>query len=185
MSDSTIIRVRLDGQRPLIFDRYAGDNNTQLPLYEKVYRNQEGQLTIPAINLYSMLVAENTKSVCRQYMGKKGRSIALAIAGFTNITPDEILILGEGDHPIPYLGEMTPGLKPCYHVARLKGGIPNPKERPQLSLPWALVFQVEYMRNQDCPIAVLETCFRMGGNLGLGTFRPFFGRYQLTEFSYD
>ena len=53
-----------------MFDRYAGDNSTQLPVAEKMYLDSQRRLTLPAVNLFSMLCAENTKSVCRQFFGK-------------------------------------------------------------------------------------------------------------------
>lgn len=39
------IRVQASGVRPMLFDRYAGDNNTQLPPEEKMYLTDQGQLT--------------------------------------------------------------------------------------------------------------------------------------------
>ena len=63
-------KVVLKGLRSLMFDRYAGDNNTQLPVAEKMYLGKDGALMMPALNILSLLVAENTKSVCRQFFGK-------------------------------------------------------------------------------------------------------------------
>ena len=55
------IEVVLKGLRPLMFDRYAGDNNTTLPPEEKMYLEDKNRLILPAINLYSWLTAENSK----------------------------------------------------------------------------------------------------------------------------
>ena len=175
------IQVRLQGLRPMMFDRYAGDNNTQLPIAEKMYLGSDGQLTIPAINIYSLLCAENTKSVCRQFFGKNGKTIALGISSYTNIEPFDINLLGEGDQPIIFNG-FEPPFSKHKAVARLKNGIPNPKERPMLALPWAMEFTCAYQENKFCSLENLRQAFSMGGTLGIGTFRPFFGRYELVVF---
>lgn len=173
------IHVQLEGLRPLMFDRYAGDNSTQLPVAEKMYLTPDGTLTLPALNILSLLVAENTKSVCRQFFGKNGKTIALGISSYTAINPFEILICDDNG-PIQYTGF---GKQISVHkaVARVKGGIPNPKERPVLALPWRMDFDVEYVENKQCTLENLRQAFDMGGILGVGTFRPVFGRYQLSR----
>jgi len=171
------IRVQLSGVRPLMFDRYAGDNATTLQASEKMYLDEQRRLIMPAVNVFSLLAAENTKSVCRQFFGKQGKTIALGISSYCNITPFEIPI--EDDKGwITFTGF---GGQITLHksVARLKNGIPNPKERPMVSLPWRMTFVVEYQENKYCTLENLRQALTMGGTLGLGTFRPYFGRYEL------
>lgn len=187
-SNMTTIKVQLKGIRPLMFDRYAGDNNTQLPVHEKMYLDAGARLIMPALNILSMLTATNTMSVARQFFGRNGKNIALGINAYTNITPFEIPIL-DNDGPIIFKGfgetsYMYAGrLSIVKHVARLKGGIPNPKERPLLDLPWHLEFEIDYQDNKLCTLENLRSAVTMGGTLGLGTFRPIFGRYMLTGWS--
>lgn len=176
---STMIHVQLTGLRPLMFDRYAGDNNTKLQPHEMMYLDSQQRLTMPALNLYSMLCAENTKSVCRQFLGKAGKTIGLGIAGYTSIEPFEIMIKDDSG-PIVF-SKYNGQIYVHNSVARLKGGIPNPKSRPTLALPWSLDFQVNYIDNKFCTRENLRQAFQMGGSLGLGTFRPFFGIYELTK----
>lgn len=178
--DSQTIKITLRGIRPLMFDRYAGDNNTKLPTEEKFYMDGERRLIIPAVNIYSLLCAENTKSVCRQFFGKQGKTIALGIAGYTNIAPFDIPILDNGE-PIVFTG-WNKKVRVHQSVARVKGGIPNPKERPLIDTPWSLSFEVQYVKNTYCTLENLRQAFAMGGSLGLGTFRPYFGGYVLEEF---
>lgn len=173
----TNINVRLQGLRPLMFDRYAGDNNTQLPVAEKMYLNPSAGLIMPALNLFSLLVAENTKSVCRQFFGKNGKTIALGISSYTGISPFEIPICDDNG-PVTFRG-WNEQIFVHKAVARVKGGIPNPKERPVLALPWHVDFTVEYIENKFATLENLRQAFDMGGTMGLGTFRPFFGRYEL------
>lgn len=178
--DAAQIKLKLSGVRPLMFDRYAGDNTTQLPTSEKMYLDSQRRLTMPAINIYSMLVSENTKSVCRQFFGKQGRTIALGIASYTSIDPFDIPIMNDsGQVVFTGFNEM---IYEHRSVARVKGGIPNPKQRPTLSLPWYVEFTMSYQDNKQCTLENLRQALTMGGTLGLGTFRPFFGRYELTRF---
>jgi hypothetical protein len=174
------IHVRLEGLRPLMFDRYAGDNSTQLPTAERMYLDDQDQLTIPALNLFSLLAAENTKSVCRQFFGKQGKTIALGISSYTTIEPMEILLMDDTG-PIRYTG-WNDQIFVHTAVARLPKGIPNPKSRPTVALPWHIEFEVFYTENKHCSYENLRQAFDWGGTLGLGTFRPYFGRYELRRF---
>ena len=180
---NTTIQVQLSGIRPLMFDRYAGDNNTQLQNEEKMYLDEQRRLIMPAVNLYSLLCAENTKSVCRQFFGKNGKTIALGIASYTMIEPFDVPILANGQ-AIVFQG-FSDQIQLHKSVARLAKGIPNPKVRPMLKCPWSLDFSIEYQDNKFCTIENLRQALQMGGTLGLGTFRPFFGRYDLTGWQQD
>jgi hypothetical protein len=175
-----IMQVRLQGIRPMMFDRYAGDNTTSLPNEEKMYLDTNGRLIIPAINIYSLLGAENTKSVCRQFFGKAGKTIALGIASYSTIEPSDIPIMDNKGEI--YFTEFNAQIYLHKAVARLAKGIPNPKERPTLALPWHLDFNIRYIENKYCTLENLRQALDMGGILGLGTFRPYFGRYELERF---
>ena len=179
MNNNKQIHIQLTGLRPLMFDRYAGDNNTKLQPHEMMYLDSKQRLTMPAINLYSMLCAENTKSVCRQFMGKAGKTIALGIAGYTSIDPFEIPIYDDNGQ-VTFIG-YNEQIYVHKSVARLKGGIPNAKSRPTLALPWRIEFDVTYIDNKYCTLENLRQSFQMAGSLGLGTFRPFFGTFEMTE----
>ena len=113
-----------------------------------MYLNEQSQLMIPAINVYSLLTAENSKSVTRQFFGRQGKTIGLGISSYTNIEPFEIPILDD-DGPIVFHG-WNGQLSVRKDVARVKGGIPNPKTRPVLALPWSVAFTVEYQENTYC-----------------------------------
>lgn len=173
------INVEFTGVRPMMFNRYAGDNNTQLPAEDKMYLTADRCLMLPAINLFSLLAAENTKSVCRQFFGKGGRSIGLGIAAFVNIEPFDIPIMSNGKE-VRFVG-WNDQIEKCFHVGRLSKGVPNPVYRPKLNLPWNISFQVSYIENKQCTIENLRSAFSMGGILGIGSFRPYFGRYELTK----
>jgi hypothetical protein len=171
--------VRLEGLRPLMFDRYAGDNNTQLPTADRMYLTNQGHLIIPSINLFSLLAAENTKSVCRQFFGKQSKNIALGISSYVSIEPFDIPLC-DATGQIQFTG-WNGQISEHKAVARLPKGIPNPKTRPVVALPWYIEFDIQYVENRYCTYENLRQAFDWGGTLGLGTFRPYFGRYELVE----
>lgn len=167
----------------MMFDRYSGDNSTALPASEKMYLTPDRLLTMPAINLYSMLCSENN-SVIKTFFGKQGRTIGLGIKSYTSIEPFDIPILDDaGQVKFDGFGGQITLHKA---TARVKKGplfVPQPKERPLLSLPWAVEFTVTYYENKYCTLENLRQAFQFGGILGLGTFRPFFGRYDLAKWA--
>jgi hypothetical protein len=43
-------------------------------------------------------------------------------------------------------------------------------------------FTIDYQDNEHCSIETLRNLFVLGSTIGLGTFRPFFGRYKMGSF---
>jgi hypothetical protein len=53
-----------------------------------------------------------------------------------------------------------------------------------IALPWALEFNMDYTENSDCSVDTLKGLLARSGAIGLGTFRPFFGRFKMTRFEF-
>ena len=67
-------------------------------------------------------------------------------------------------------------------VARLDKGIPNPKERPVLPLPWSLEFDMTIYPNKEIKEQEIKNLLTEGGMaIGLGTFRGVFGKFEVTR----
>jgi len=62
----------------------------------------------------------------------------------------------------------------------LPKGIPNPKTRPMIPNGWSVSFKFELQPNELLNEATLRKMITQGGILGLGTFRPIFGRYTVS-----
>jgi hypothetical protein len=182
-------RVVLKGIKEIMFDRYAGDNTTKLEWTQKIYQVPGTSiLALPAINLSSFLTAHNTNSAPKRLRDKrKYKDIANACLSFTSIN-------GPKDSPsyIPFLRNGEPikvgkfneeydaesGLYLHRSVARLDKGIPNPKERPVLPLPWSIEFTLEIYPNKEIKEQEIRNLFEEGGlAIGLGTFRGVFGKF--------
>lgn len=185
MTTVKTIQCQFKGVRPLMFDRYSGDNGTQLAPQDKMYLTPDGYLTIPAINLYSLLCSELNPSVCNKFFGKQGKSIALGIKSYTTIDPYDIEIHDDTGQ-IQFTGwNEQIGVHRATARVKKSGGlvVPQAKERPLIALPWHIDFSVTYQDNKHCSLENLRQAFEMGGILGIGTFRPYFGRYEVTKWS--
>jgi len=187
LPDITIRRVKLEGFTPIMFDRYAGDNKTQLEPGEKMYFVPGTQtLCLPTMNVMSFLSAQNTDSVAKLIGGRGYKKIAQALLGFVQITPMHIPITREGE-AIEFHGfvddkDKQAGIYVDRRVARLPKGIPNPKVRPVVDLPWELSFTIHIFKNDEFDEKLVKTAFVRGGMaIGLGTYRGLYGKFIVAE----
>lgn len=139
------------------------------------------ELIFPAVNILSFLCAENTKSAVKSFYDKREyKDVAQAILGFVSVDPGEIPITRDGKTPIVFSGLKEGEIELHRSVARLAKGIPNPKQRPLLHLPWQIGFQVALFQNDKIDEEGLRNLFEKGGLLiGLGTFRGVFGKFKV------
>src|SRR5271166_6770507 len=180
-------KVKLCGIADIMFDRYAGDNNTQLEPWQKMYYQPGNSKVIglPAANIMSFLSAHNTNSSPKRLRDKrKYKDIANACLSFVMITPSFIPLSRDGK-PISVgqfkddIDEST-GIYIHRSVARLDKGIPNPKVRPVLPLPWELEFTLKIFPNREIKEVEIKNLFEEGGTaLGLGTFRGVYGKFSV------
>lgn len=184
--------VVLRGLAPIMFSRYAGDNDTKLEWWQKLYLMDDGEtVMLPALNIVSFLSAQNTSSAPKRLLDKrKYRAMCQACLSFVIIAPDHIAFLRDGE-PVK-LGKIdsskgldaTSGIFLHRSVARLKDGIPNPQERPVLPLPWELAFTLTILPNKEITEQQIQNLFENGGMaLGLGTFRGVFGKFTVAEWT--
>jgi len=190
---NTIVRkVVLTGITPIMFDRYAGDNKTRLEWHQKIYlQDGTSNLCLPTLNLVSFFTAHNTNSAPKRLRpAKEYKNICNAILSFVSFTsPDK------NPETIPFLRagkplkvgtfndsfDPTSGLYLHRAVARLEKGIPNPKERPVLPLPWSLEFNMTIFPNKEIKEQEIKNLLTEGGMaIGLGTFRGVFGKFDVT-----
>jgi len=173
-------RVILSGISDIMFDRYPGDNNTSLTPEKKMYfAMDEKTLILPAANLMSFLSAQNTDSAPKRFLAKQYKKIASAMLSYISITPFEIPFTADGKSVV-FNGF---GKQFYIHnsVARLNKGVPNPKIRPVLRLPWELSFNVSIYPNNEFSEDMLNDLFVRGGvAIGLGTFRGVFGKFRVS-----
>ena len=171
--------VQLTGIAPIMFDRYAG-NNVQLSPMDKAHYNGEA-LVLPALNFISFLSSEGTECAPKRVCGKMWKTTAHACLSYVTVLPDYIQFSRNG---VP-LTKDNHNMTVAYHCARVKKAglsIPNPKERPLLALPWELNFDLKLADNNEIDLSTLHKIIVEGGlSIGLGTFRHFFGKFNVTK----
>lgn len=178
-------KVVLRGLTDIMFDRYAGDNKTQLRPDQRMYLKHDGSLFLPNLNIVSLLTAVNTPSAPQRFLGRAGKSTARAILSYTIVGPSEVPFMRDG-RPIVFNGFDENGVDKAAaiyvrkDVARLEKGIPNPKERPVLSTPWELRFDLSLYPNTEVSEDTVQNLLIQGGlAIGLGTFRGVFGKFAV------
>ena len=179
--------VHLRGLVDIMFDRYPGDNDTKLEPWQKLYLGGESgrQIMLPSANVMSFLSAQNTDSAPKRLLDpRKYKAFALACGSFVTVQPRMIPFLRDGNTIEfgKFVGEEDAESGVYIHraVARLEKGIPNPKVRPVLPLPWELKFQLQLFPNRQIQEAQLMNIFTEGLLcLGLGTFRGQFGKAEI------
>ena len=181
MKETIKRNVKLIGKRPIMFDRYPGDNKTQLPPEEKFYYERgTKKLVIPSTNILSLLGAQNTDSAAKLEVGRGYKAIAKACYGFVSIDPIDIP-LSEGGKQMTFKGWGDKMYVDDWHVPRVKGGIPQPTKRPVIEVPWELEFELTLFSNgEGLDEHLLKRLFVRGGEaIGLGSFRGAFGKYAV------
>lgn len=185
--ETILRRVHIRGLTDIMFDRYPGDNETKLEPWQKLYLGgDEGRtVCLPSANIMSFLSAQNTDSAPKRLLDpRKYKAFALACASYVTISPRMIIFTKNGK-PISFgklVGENDPlsGIYLDRRVARLEKGIPNPKVRPVLPMPWELEFELKLLPNKQIQEQQLINVFQEGLLcLGLGTFRGQFGKAEV------
>lgn len=185
-------KVRLVGLRPIMFDRYAGDNETKLNWKEKIYLIPgTKKLCLPSINVVSFLSSHNTNSAPKRLRdARRFKHIANACLSFVDVQGlhDPAYVEFTRNGKVITVGDFVKdvdkksGIYLDRRVARLEKGIPNPKERPVLPLPWELEFYLNIMPNAEIKEAEIKNLFEEGGLcIGLGTYRGVFGKFSVAS----
>lgn len=182
-------KVKLVGLKDIMFDRYAGDNDTKLEPWQKLYLKPGDSkvIGIPATNIMSSLTAHNTTSFPKRLLdARKYKAFCNACLSFVEVGPMFIPFMRDG-RPIIFgnFDREIDDTSGCYihrSVARLEKGIPNPKVRPVLPLPWELHFTWTMYPNKEVTEEQVKNIFEAGGRAcGFGTFRGVFGKFVIEE----
>ena len=180
-------KVTLTGLTDIMFDRYPGDNQTQLEPWQKLYLEPGASRVIglPSTNIMSFLSAHNTNSAPKRLRDKrKFKDIANALLSFVSIR-EQFIPLQRGGKPIVFGkldGDVDPVSGVYIHraVARLDKGIPNPKVRPVVPLDWSLTFTLDIFANREIREVDIQNLVEEGGRaIGLGTWRGVFGKFLI------
>jgi len=174
-------KITLSGIRPIMFDRYAGDNDTSLPPEQMMYFAEDGKtLAIPSQNILGMMASNFYKCATKIKYGKGHSEKSDGVQGFVDIDPMLVPLMKEGK-PIVFSG-FNGQIYVDHSVARIKKTaqqiIPNPKHRPVLNLPWSMTLQVSVLPNNVIDMAAVCELLEIGGlYVGVGTWRGRYGKF--------
>jgi hypothetical protein len=228
--------ARLKSATDIMFNRFEGATTDAalLSTEDKMYKDGDGFLHVPALNIASMLHAESKSIITRLYE-RGAAKVRNEAAATVQISPARIPITRDGK-PIQFTGwngdlgedislemlslggkgkkakkaegveedkskkgtvETRRNLRMClpagiyenFAVTRVKKGqtmIPIPIIRPVLKAPWEIEFDVRIIER----VGGVVKCSRVGmwlqraGELvGLGNWRPRYGRFTLVGWS--
>ena len=175
-------RVRLQGIKPILFDRYAGNNTTNLPPEQKMYVSPRGVVCLPVINIYAALATESPTSAVKMEFGKQAKKVAIGVQAFLGFDVTEVPFTDDAGEEIVFSKFDGERFKVLNHVAKVKKGslsVPLAKERPCMAPPWNLRFECTLNQNQYCTDNDLRALFTRAQIMGFGTFRPQFGGFRL------
>jgi hypothetical protein len=191
--EKIVRQVRIRGLTDIMFDRYPGDNDTKLEPWQKLYLGGETGRTVclPSVNVMSFLSAQNTDSAPKRLLdSRKYKQFCFACGSFVTVGPRMIPFVRD-DQPIVFgridgrtedglACDTSTGIYIKHDVARLEKGIPNPKVRPVLPMPWELAFTLTLLPNKTLQEQQLLNIFTEGLLcLGLGTFRGQYGKAEV------
>ena len=177
----------------IMFDRYAGDNKTALPVEDKFnFVPGTKRVCVPATAIMSFLSAQNTDSATKRVIGGRGyKEIAYALSSYS-VVEEDYVELTRGGKPVVFGSfdadgfDESSGARIHYATARVKGGIPNPKVRPFIPNgddPWEARFHMQVIRNETLSVDIIKRIFVTGGICtGFGTYRPLFGKFSVVKF---
>jgi len=179
------IRVRLVGVADIMFDRFIDHSKEKRPPEQKLYLIEDNIVTIPTENIYAFLFGENPQGCAAVFEGKKKKDYLRV--GQSHVFIDPLALpIEKNDKKLKFTGFDPENWWIHRGAPRTKQGSlsikQEVKERPVLKLPWSVKFTVSIVKNALINETKLYNWFTAGGiQIGLGTYRPRFGRFQVEE----
>lgn len=183
-----LIEVTLSGLAPLMFDRFFDHSGEERQPEEKLYLERgTNKLVMPAKNLEAFLTGERPPGAIKITEKKKANDYLPYVKGHVSFTQSAFPIL-DGDDQAIIFKDFTGQFEVDISSPRvIKSGLSikqPPKKRPVLNLPWGIKL---VLRLVETPLSKgkitsekLHAWFAIGGLVvGLGTYRPLYGRFQV------
>lgn len=182
---TTDIKIKLSGLSDIMFDRFIDYSTEKRPAEQKLYLTDGNIVSLPSENIDSFLWGEYPQGCARKFEGKSGKNYTNIGLGHVFIKPGIIPFTVKGK-PINF--EKFDGKKFRIYERggrQRKGSLSiksEAKPRPVLCLPWELEFELSVVQNPLIDSTKLLNWFKAGGvMLGLGTYRPKYGRFEVVN----
>ena len=183
MKNDSTKKLRLIGVTPIMFDPFYGQE--KIPVEEKFYFGNDGQtLVLPNANILGFLNSQKVHSCVRLYLkSTEWATRSNEIAGCVSILPAEIVFKDDKGKPIKFSGWNE-------KIAIDKRMVfPNKKVRdiacrPTMEPPWNLELEVSIFETEFITFNRILDWFDRGGfQVGIGAYRPLFGRFRVEDLS--
>jgi len=181
------IDVHIEGIADIMFDKFFDHSKEQRPPDQKLYLSTGNTTGLPSLNINAFLFNQKGNSCATKFEGKKRNDYISVGQSHVAISPQFIPFKNDKGKDIVFT-DFNDGL---FYVATIApttklpgGGIikQEAKPRPVLRLPWYLEFQINLVENNLINENKLHNWFESGGILiGLGTYRPTYGRFLVNK----
>lgn len=185
------VNVSVEGLAPLMQHRYplpdfatvgkggkvaTGEKDYSQEWRQYLYVNSENQIYQPASHFEGCLIKA---SAGYKIQGGRGKTYSQLFKGSVFVNPDEILHSVENPETLDFDGDkrlyldLRPVVVQRARVARI---------RPCFKPGWKLDFVIEVLDDQIPANVVNEVLQLAGRTVGVGDYRPRFGRFMVTKF---
>lgn len=174
------INVELKGLTPLMMDAFRGQE--EIPPEQKLYIAPDKKTVIlPASNIVGFLTSKSSHSCLRVFSSNKDwKTRGPEMVGNVAVDPIEIPLLSEGK-PVVFEGKFNEQVYLDERMARPSNTARVIARRPVISLPWELEFSLMVNETEFVTVSRLKDWFMRGGiSVGIGAYRPMFGRFEVT-----
>jgi len=188
----TKLTITLSGMADLMEDKFISREGEQnYPPEQKLYLDKKNGLVWPAENIFSFFFRTTHPLGCAKKFEKKQAMDFCSIGmGHVSVSPSLIPITRNGKQIIFNGFENDYDEKAHIRVTNMKGiirkgtqPVPQIAIRPVIELPWDISFGINIVDNGLIDDTKIYNWLIEGGlKIGLGSFKPLFGRFTVTQF---
>ena len=178
------IQVELNSLAPLMFNTFRGQE--EIPPERKLNLLNEDGITVilPGSNILGFLTSRLVGRSCiNTFVDSRQRPERQAeVMASVSISPVEIPILGAGNKPIKFDGSWDGQVYIDERAAQASKTARVMARRPTIRMPWSVQFTMSLAETDFVTEERMRDWFVNGGLMvGLGAFRPFFGRFSVAR----
>ena len=184
--DITEIKVKIVSLSDIQTDRFHGQEKDTRPPEQKLYLGPRNEVVFPSENIYAFLFGETPMGCARAFEGKRGKEY-LRIGQAHTILEPALIPFTKNGKPLVFKDFTNGDFYISEYAPRTKSGSLSIKQdirkRPVLRSPWELAFTVKLIKNALIDETRLYNWLMRGGiEIGLGNYRPRFGRFMVESF---
>lgn len=165
--------------------KQTGSPDYSLEWMETMYANADGLLCQPANHIEGALVKA---AASFKVKGKGGKSWKDAIRAYCYVMPDEIPHIWNGAYVTAPTADLLihPTDNLCVNIMRVvvqRSAVA--RSRLMLATGWELAFTMEIIEDQLRPDVLQAVLNEAGRAVGIGDFRPRYGRFETIRFTVE